>query len=107
MSLRNIVLNAVKRHWQLNVHTNGDAAIEQFLNVYEEVKNELPFVEETGPVCIHCRIVREDQLKRIKRLGILASFFVDHVYYWGYYHEQEIFGKQRAKRISPLAEAFE
>lgn len=105
--LKKIVVNAVKRHWQLNVHTNGDEAIEQLLNVYEEVKNEFPFAEETRPVSIHCQTVREDQLDRMKDLGILASFFVDHVYYWGDYHEQEILGEQRARRISPLAQALE
>ncbi len=105
--LREIVLNAVKRHWQINVHTNGDEAIEQFLNVYEEVKKEIPYAEETRPVCIHCQTVRKDQLDRMKELKILASFFVDHVYYWGDYHEEEILGEERARRISPLAEALE
>lgn len=104
--LKKIVSNAVKKHWQLNVHTNGDEAIEQFLNVYEEVKKEFPYAAETRPVCIHCQTVRADQLDRMKELGILASFFVDHVYYWGDYHEQEILGEERARRISPLAQAL-
>ncbi len=104
--LRKIVSNALGKNRQLNVHTNGDEAIEQFLRVYEEVKKEFPSAEKTRPVSIHCQTVREDQLDRLKELGILASFFVDHVYYWGDYHEEEILGEERARRISPLAEAL-
>ena len=39
-------------------------------------------------------------LQSIKRLGIIPSFFVAHVYYWGDVHIKN-FGLKRAERISP------
>jgi predicted amidohydrolase YtcJ len=49
--------------------------------------------------------VREDQLDRIRALGITPSFFVGHVYYWGDRHRELFLGPDRAARISPLASA--
>ncbi|MGN0649664.1 MAG: amidohydrolase [Oscillospiraceae bacterium] len=105
--LAEILKNVLGHSVQINVHTNGDEAVEQFLRVYEAVSKNYPEASATRPVLIHCQIIRTDQIERMKKLGILASFFVDHVYYWGDYHEQEILGTDRAKRISPLAEALE
>ena len=44
-------------------------------------------------------------MERIQRLGILPSFFHDHVYYWGDWYCNVVFGPERAGRISPLASA--
>lgn len=105
--LREILKKVLQNHWQINVHTNGDEAIEQLIRIFAQLQEQFPDAKETRPVSIHCQTVREDQLDRMKQLGILASFFVDHVYYWGDYHEQEILGEERARRISPLAQALD
>ena len=42
----------------------------------------------------------------MKRLGVLASFFVVHTYYWGDRHEQIFLGPERASRIDPLRSAL-
>ena len=39
----------------------------------------------------------------MKALGMMPSFFHDHVYYWGDYHYESVLGPERASRISPLA----
>lgn len=97
---------ALRNHWQINVHTNGDEAIEQLIRVYEKALQKTGVTEDLRPVSIHCQTVREDQLDRIKKLGILVSFFVDHTYYWGDYHASSVLGEERAGRISPLASAI-
>ena len=56
---------------------------------------------------IHCQTVREDQLDRMKAIGMIASFFLDHVYYWGDYHYESVLGPERAARISPARSALE
>lgn len=96
----------LKNHWQINVHANGDAAIEQMIDCYEQAWKETKSREDLRPVVIHCQTVREDQLKRMKTLGMLASFFHDHVYYWGDYHYESVLGPERASRISPLQSAL-
>jgi predicted amidohydrolase YtcJ len=97
---------AVQNHWQVNAHTNGDEAIEQFIRVYRRTLLKIGSETDLRPVSIHCQTVREDQLDRMKDLGILASFFVDHVYYWGDYHRDSVLGVERANRISPLKSAL-
>ena len=88
------------------MHANGDAAIEQMIDCYDAALRDTDRNEELRPVIIHCQTVREDQLKRMKQLGILPSFFLDHVYYWGDYHVSSVLGIERAKQISPAASAW-
>jgi predicted amidohydrolase YtcJ len=47
-----------------------------------------------------------DQLQRMKRIGVVPSFFVNHVYYWGDRHAELFLGAERAQRIDPLATAL-
>lgn len=88
--------------WQLNIHANGDEAIEQLIRCYEKAGGS----GKNRPVVIHAQTVREDQLARMESLGILCSFFLDHVYYWGDYHRDSVLGLERAERISPLRSAL-
>ncbi len=92
-------------HWQVNVHTNGDAAIDQLIKCYRKVQQQYPREASLRPAFIHCQTVREDQLDDIRDLGMLISFFEDHVYYWGDYHYASVLGPERAEHISPIKSA--
>lgn len=95
----------MNNRWQLQMQCNGDAAVDRCLDIYEQALLETGLCEDLRPVLIHCQLVREDQLDRMQKLGIMPSFFHDHVYYWGDWYEDVVFGKERAERISPLASA--
>ena len=41
------------------------------------------------PVMIHAQLLGRDQLPEVKRLGVIPSFFVAHVYHWGDVHLEE------------------
>lgn len=101
-----IMRECVEKQWQINVHANGDEAIEQMIRCYERVMHETGSGGNLRPVVIHCQMVREDQLKRMKAINMIASFFLDHVYYWGDYHYASVLGPERAKRISPARSAL-
>lgn len=88
-------------NWQLNVHCNGDEAIEQFIRCYTIAKEKSSNKTDLRPVCVHCQTVREDQLDRMKEIGMLPTYFLDHIYYWGDYHYESVLGAERAERISP------
>jgi predicted amidohydrolase YtcJ len=99
----------VKLHcagWQIAIHGNGDDAIQNILDAYEEANKRYPRADARH-IIIHCQTVREDQLDRISRLGVLPSFFVTHTYYWGDRHYAIFLGPDRAKRISPLRSALQ
>lgn len=80
-----------------------DAAIEQFITQYARAQQETGISEDLRPVVIHCQTVREDQLDRMKEIGLLPSFFHDHVYLYGDLHLDSVLGPERGRRISPLA----
>ena len=99
------VVGLHRQGWQLAIHGNGDDAIQMILNAYEEAQKRYPRADARH-IIIHCQTVREDQLDRIKRLGVVPSFFVVHTYFWGDRHYEMFLGQDRAERISPLRSAL-
>lgn len=98
---------AIEDGMQLLTHCNGDAASEQFLNVYEKALASVDNSEKNDlrPVMIHCQTVRNDQLDRMVPLKMIPSIFVGHVYYWGDVHMKN-FGPERGHHISPAKDAL-
>jgi len=90
--------------FQVAVHGNGDAAIDQFLDSWEAALEACP-AEDRRPILVHAQMSRPDQLERMKRLGVAPTFFSAHVYYWGDRHRDIFLGPERAARISPAASA--
>ncbi|HZN35774.1 MAG TPA: amidohydrolase, partial [Pirellulaceae bacterium] len=90
--------------YQIAIHANGDAAIDDVLTAFRVAQAEHPRADARHRI-EHCQTPREDQLDQMKELGITPSFFVGHVYYWGDRHQRLFLGQQRAERISPLASA--
>lgn len=92
---------------QVNVHCNGDAASDQFIRCYRKALAVSENTTDLRPVMVHCQTVREDQLDEMKELGILPTFFLDHIYFWGDYHYESVLGPERAERISPAKSALD
>lgn len=90
---------------QILAHCNGDASSEQFINACEKSLAKYPD-PNARPVMIHCQTVRDDQLDRMKKINMIASIFVDHVYYWGDIHLKN-FGPVRGPHISPVRTALD
>lgn len=100
------ISHCVKENWPICLHCNGDAAADQYLNIYERVWKENGQKKDLRPLMIHCQTVRDDQLERMKTLGMNATFFIGHVYYWGDLHYETTLGPERAERISPIKSAI-
>ena len=96
----------LERNVQLNAHVNGDAAADQFLRCLKRTMERVKPSKETRPVMVHAQTVREDQLDEMKALGVIPTFFLDHIWYWGDYHFESVLGPERASRISPAASAL-
>ena len=94
------------KRWQVLAHTNGDAAAQQFIDAVAQAEDKLGPADRR-PVMIHAQTVREDQLDRMKTLGIIPSFFSVHTYFWGDWHRDSVLGPDRAARISPARSAIE
>ena len=89
-----------KAGYQLAIHGNGDAAIEDILDAFEAAQKVHP-VEDPRMILIHPQMAREDQIARMKALGVTPSFFTAHTWYWGDRHRDIFLGPQRAAQISP------
>lgn len=90
--------------YQVAVHGNGDAAIDQFLDAWEAAIEACP-KRDARPILVHAQMAAADQLERMKMLGVSPTFFSAHVYYWGDRHRDVFLGPERAVRISPAASA--
>lgn len=97
---------AVAQKMQLLAHCNGDAAAEQFLKLYTKVSQRRPEAKELRPVMIHAQLATPEQIARMAPLGMVASFFVAHTYYWGDVHLKN-FGPARGGAISAVRSAIE
>lgn len=96
---------AASKGWQIACHANGDAAIDQCLNSIEAAQKAFADADHRS-VVIHGQTMRADQVRRVKALGALPTFFAAHTFYWGDYHRESSLGSPRAERISPTREAL-
>ncbi|MFH1137886.1 MAG: amidohydrolase [Pseudomonadota bacterium] len=90
---------------QIAIHANGDGAIESVIQAFERAQAKHARTDARHMI-IHCQMASEDHISRMKALGIIPSFFVNHVYYWGDRHLNLFLGRTRAERIDPLGSAI-
>lgn len=86
--------------YQLAIHTNGDESVEDALDAFEAAQ-AVHSVEDPRLILIHAQMAREDQIARMKGLGVTPSFFSAHTYYWGDRHRDIFMGPERAATMSP------
>jgi predicted amidohydrolase YtcJ len=91
--------------YQLAIHANGDAAIDDLIASYRAAQRDFPRTDTRFRI-EHAQMTREDQLDAYRELGISPSFFVSHTYYWGDQHRDIFMGPERAARMSPLKSAI-
>lgn len=96
----------IENNIQVNVHCNGDSAADQFIRCYKKALELTDNKIDLRPVMVHAQTVREDQLDDMKELGIIPTFFLDHIWFWGDYHYESVLGPDRANRISPAKSAL-
>ncbi len=85
---------------QMAIHGNGDASIDDILGAFAAAQEKYP-AEDPRLILIHAQMARDDQLVRMKELGVTPSFFSAHTYYWGDRHRDIFMGPERASRMSP------
>lgn len=90
--------------WQMTVHTQGDRTIDMVLDLIEEVLKETPRDDHRFRL-EHCALMRADQIDRAQSLGVLCSFFINHITHWGGPIEDALFGPERAAHYMPAGEA--
>jgi predicted amidohydrolase YtcJ len=95
---------AFRNDWQIEVHANGDAAIDLLIGAVRDATRRHG-AKDRRPVLIHGQTTRMDQLDDLKTLGIVPSLFPMHTFYWGDFHRDSVLGPRRAETISPCHSA--
>jgi predicted amidohydrolase YtcJ len=68
--------------WQLGTHSNGDAAIDIMLRIYERLQREMPRRDPRYRL-EHCTVINPPLVQRIRALGAIPTPFSTYVYYHG------------------------
>ena len=93
-----------KRGFQSVIHTNASEATEMALQAIAAAEREYPgFV--TRDRLEHNQFVTEEQLLRMKQLGVATNLFTNHIYYWGDLHYSTFAGPDRARDMDPAGSA--
>jgi predicted amidohydrolase YtcJ len=103
-TLKMLVKHAHDRGWQIFIHGNGDAEIDDILAAFDEVQNGED--NDFRNTVVHSQMAREDQLDKMEELGVIPTFYVLHTYYWGDRHRDIFMGPDRALRMSPCKSAL-
>lgn len=94
---------AAELELEVAVHCNGDAACRALVDEAEKVSEETGLSQHV--VMVHAQFLTPDLMDRMKAIGMEPSFFVSHSWYWGDLYV-ELFGRDRADRLSPCGTAL-
>ena len=89
----------------LIIHTNGDAAIDMFLEAYEAARDG-DYSKPWNVTTIHTQFMRRDHIPKFVEYDIRPSFYTLHTYYFASAHEANR-GPERAAYISPMRDAID
>ena len=68
-----VALDRAGKGWQLAIHGNGDAAIDNVLDACEALRDAGIDISKVRPRIEHCSILHDEQISRMKELGVSAS----------------------------------
>ncbi len=104
-----VVNKAVKAVYDLgvplNLHANGDAAIDAFLTAHEAAAAG-DLRRDRHVTLIHAQFTRRDQLDKYVDYKITPSFYTLHTYYFAEAHIANR-GREQAMYISPMRDAID
>jgi len=89
----------------LIVHTNGDAAIDMFLESYEAARAD-DYTVPWNVTTIHTQFMRKDHIHKFVKYDIRPSFYTLHSFYFATAHTANR-GAEMADYISPMRDAID
>ncbi len=77
-----ILEKAYQSGYRISAHANGDRAIKIYLDIMEKLQKKYPRKDPRNRD-IHCTVLNQELITRIKKLGILPTIFGPYAYYHG------------------------
>jgi predicted amidohydrolase YtcJ len=103
--LNTMVVDAHERGFQVAIHAQGDYGIDVALDAIEYAMWKSPRPDPRHRI-EHCQCVTDAGLARMKRLGVIGSFYPHHSWYWADRHISTFIGEERAVRMNPMKSAM-
>ncbi len=101
--LHHMVRQRGQQGWPLAIHGNGDAAIDSILDAIESAASDGLDMKSLRCRIEHCSILHDEQIARMKNLGVSPSFLINHVYYWGKAMRDDVFGPEKVQLLDRCA----
>jgi predicted amidohydrolase YtcJ len=102
--LRELVMKYHEQGQQIAIHGQGDKAISDIVEVFEEALNAVPGQDHRHRI-EHGALFTEPLIKRAARLGLMPSWHINHIHYYGEALRDEILGSERTEGLMPMAAA--
>jgi predicted amidohydrolase YtcJ len=100
--LQKTAVDRAGKDWPLALHGNGDAAIDNILDAIQAVRDAGLDTAKIRPRIEHCSMLHDEQIARMKTLGVSGSFLIGHVHYWGVWMRDRVFGPKRVNLLGRL-----
>lgn len=105
-NFQRLVKNLDSDGWNLMIHANGDKAITQVLDGYENAIQKNAARERRHRI-EHCSLMDKDLAARMNQLGISPSFLIGHVGYWGYTFENKVWDEKTTSILDSTRTALD
>lgn len=103
--LNEIVAEAHRLGYQVAIHAQGDYGITVAVNAIEYAMEKYPRPDPRHRI-EHTLCPTVEDLRRMKRLGIIANFYLFHPWFWGDQHINKFIGEERANKMVPVKTAM-
>ncbi len=90
----------------VHCHTNGDEALDVFLDAVEAALAKTPRWDHRH-TSQHCQLTHPDQFRRMASLGVSGNLFTNHLWYWGDQHRTMTVGEDRAAAMNACRTALD
>jgi predicted amidohydrolase YtcJ len=104
-NLREYVRTAIESNLQFTAHSVGDGAVQNLVDIYEEINRSLP-IRDTRPCITHCNFMSREAIERMARLGVVCDIQPA----WLYLDARTLndqFAYDRMRWFQPLKSIFE
>ena len=89
-----------KNKWPFRIHATYDESITRFLDVFEKVDAEYPFLQEVRWIIDHAETVSDENLQRIKDLGGGIAIQCRMMFQGDYFVDR--YGAEKAQQTPPI-----
>lgn len=103
---RDILEKYHKMGLQIAVHAQGDRAVREVLNCFEDVLKKYPRSDHRHRL-EHCALISKEDYVRAAELGITLSYHINHILYYGDVLKNDILGEERANVLMATKTALD